>query len=335
MVVAALAAGGCSDGTSSVPPSTSTGINCAPRSMFVPLASARPPSGDAAVSDVAERDAAVSDVAESDAAVSDAAVSDADVCASLCPAQPEGAPAWYALRGCEAATVDGGAGTMCHYEAFCPGGRETAGVHTGAPAGRSAGELLAAMASLEHGAVHAFRRLARELAAHGAPASLQRAARRAIPEERRHARAMQGLAARYGATARRPSRAGAAAARDLEAFARENAVEGCVRETWGATLAAWQAARAHDPAVREAFAVIARDEARHADLAWRIARWADGVLPVDARDRVRAARHEAATALRAAARHEGLDDPQGRIGWPTRGPRAAMADVIAAHIARA
>lgn len=48
------------------------------------------------------------------------------------------------------------------------------------------------------------------------------------------------LAARYGATAPRP-RVERAPVRSLEDIAVENAVEGCVRETFGALVGAWQA----------------------------------------------------------------------------------------------
>ena len=50
-------------------------------------------------------------------------------------------------------------------------------------------------------------------------------------------------------------------------IARENAEEGCVRETFGALLAAHQAAYACDPEVREVMTRIAGDELRHAALA--------------------------------------------------------------------
>lgn len=48
---------------------------------------------------------------------------------------------------------------------------------------------------------------------------------------------------------------------------------GCVSETWAALLAHHQAARAHEPSVRSAFTEIARDETRHAQLAWDLHEW--------------------------------------------------------------
>jgi hypothetical protein len=53
----------------------------------------------------------------------------------------------------------------------------------------------------------------------------------------------------------------------------ENAVEGCVRETFGAVMAHVQALRATDPVVRSTMARIAVDESRHAALAWAVHAW--------------------------------------------------------------
>jgi len=70
-----------------------------------------------------------------------------------------------------------------------------------------------------------------------------------------------------------------------------------VRETFGALLAAWQGKAAGDPKVRAAMRVIARDEARHAELAWHVARWIEGRLSPAARARVHAARRRAVATL--------------------------------------
>jgi hypothetical protein len=63
----------------------------------------------------------------------------------------------------------------------------------------------------------------------------------------------------------------------------DGVVEGCVGETFGALLLTWQAERAEDPRVRRALAAIARDEARHAALAWEV--WAWGAALLGARER--------------------------------------------------
>jgi hypothetical protein len=84
--------------------------------------------------------------------------------------------------------------------------------------------------------------------------------------------------------------------RALEAIAIENAIEGCVRETFGALVAAWQAREARDPVVRAVMKRIARDETNHASLGWAIDTWARTRLDRAARRRVDAAR---AVAVRA------------------------------------
>jgi hypothetical protein len=85
--------------------------------------------------------------------------------------------------------------------------------------------------------------------------------------------------------------------RSLGALARENAREGCVRETFGAMIAAHQAAHAADAVTRDAMAAIAVDESRHAQLAWEVDAWARATLPRDEARAVARARRDAATKL--------------------------------------
>jgi hypothetical protein len=85
--------------------------------------------------------------------------------------------------------------------------------------------------------------------------------------------------------------------RDLESIARENAVEGCVGETFGAAVAAWQAASSADAEIASAMRAIAPDELRHAALGWAVHAWIQRRLPTAARERVLAARDEAARDL--------------------------------------
>jgi hypothetical protein len=185
------------------------------------------------------------------------------------------------------------------------------------PAARSAaGAWLARAAWLEAASLHAFVRLAGELEQHRAPPALVRWALLAAQEEVRHTAVMTRLAARHGARPPVPEVA-PPRPRSLEALAIENAAEGCVRETWGAVIAEWQSRAAGDPEVRAAFAAIARDEARHAALAWAIDRWARTKLDPAACARVDAARvaavHELASATDLASAVLGLPDgPQAR-----------------------
>jgi hypothetical protein len=184
--------------------------------------------------------------------------------------------------------------------------------------GGTAARHLARMALLEAASVPAFARLARELEAHGAPAQLVARAHSAKEDEVRHARLLAGLAARGGAHSRGAFTRADEQARTLEPVAVENAVEGCVREAYGALLATYQAARATSPELREAFASIAEDERRHAALAADVDAWALDRLDGAARDRVEAARAGALAELAAT-----LD---GYVAWPALGlPSAAEA----------
>src|SRR5436305_808711 len=86
-----------------------------------------------------------------------------------------------------------------------------------------------------------------------------RATRDAERGEVRHARATARLARRFGGRYVRPT-VEAVGERTLEAIALENAVEGCVGESFGALVATWQSENATDAAVRDAFQAIAADE---------------------------------------------------------------------------
>jgi hypothetical protein len=158
------------------------------------------------------------------------------------------------------------------------------------------GERLAAMAYLEAVSVHAFERLGRELAAHGAPPSLLRDARRARRDEVRHTAMTTRLARSRGASPRlpeAPSRRATGAARPLFEIALENAVEGCVRETYGAVTGLVEAETSRDASLRRAMKQIAADECRHAELAWEVHAWAMARLSSDERRRVEAAMRDA------------------------------------------
>ena len=211
----------------------------------------------------------------------------------------------------------------------CAVGRRPPGLLPAAPYASSstAARYWTEAARLEAASVGAFRRLRRELAMHGAPRSLLDGARRAAREEVTHARMVSRLARAFGAEPE-PVRVSPMPLRDLETVAVENAIEGCVRETYGALVSFWQARAASHPAVREVFAQIAEDELSHAALAWQVAGWIEGRLPPEARDRVSTARREAIDAL--------LDELEADVGPELTAlagvpePRTALA--LAAHM---
>jgi hypothetical protein len=139
--------------------------------------------------------------------------------------------------------------------------------------------------------VHAFERLERELAAHGGSADLLRDARRARRDEQRHTAMMTRLAQREGGCVRRPDAPEPAPVRSLVAIAIENAVEGCVRESYGAVVGLIEAETAVDASVRRTMRSIAADECRHAELAWAVHAWAAPQLsPAEKEDVERAMR---------------------------------------------
>jgi hypothetical protein len=194
-------------------------------------------------------------------------------------------------------------------------GRRFAGFEGGACDERTLGAQLANMALLEAVSVHAFRDLRSELAGFGAPRGLLRGMSRAARDEVRHARRTRALARRFGAKLApvpRPS----AASRSLEDIARENAVEGCVRETFGALVAHYQSEHAKDPELRGALSRIARDETRHAALSWQLHAWLERRLDRAARQRVKQAQEAAARKLYAELATPGADDPENLAGFP-------------------
>ena len=94
-------------------------------------------------------------------------------------------------------------------------------------------------------------------------------------------------------------RSAAPVTRSLLDIACENAIEGCVRETFGALSAAWQARHARDAELALHFKRVARDEARHAALAWAVDAWLCERLTPSQRELVLTARARAASALAA------------------------------------
>jgi hypothetical protein len=154
------------------------------------------------------------------------------------------------------------------------------------------------IAYLEAVSIAAFANLRNELRHHGAPRRLVRAAERASRDERRHARTMSALARRHGARCRKP-RVVARPIRTLAEMALDNAVEGCVRETFGALVACYQALAAGDSGMRAAMKIIAQDETRHAALAWSIEAWIEPRLNASERGRVASAGRDAVAEIAA------------------------------------
>jgi hypothetical protein len=191
----------------------------------------------------------------------------------------------------------------------CAIGRRPAGLvarpePVGAPLDgiRALARFFAEAAHLEAASVFAFDRLAEELVMLGAPRALVDAALTSREDEVRHARMTRTMAKRFGGSVTAPVIETDEAERSPFAIALENAVEGCVRETYGALVAHWQAAHAEDRGIAAAMRAIADDETRHAGLAWEVAAWLEPRLGEDERRAVAAARAHALAALRAELR---------------------------------
>lgn len=159
---------------------------------------------------------------------------------------------------------------------------------------------LARAAWLEAASVFAFEELADSLRRFGAPTSLVERCLVAADEERRDARWVAALARRDGAEIawprRRPRRS------SLVQVALHNAVEGCVNEAWGAVEACLAAQGTGVEAA--VFGRLARDELRHAQLAWDLHAWFGTKLEPDDRARVAAAQRGAIVELGRWSRRE-------------------------------
>jgi hypothetical protein len=171
-------------------------------------------------------------------------------------------------------------------------------------------------ARLEALSVVAFRQLRAEVARHGAPRCIRAALSRAARDEKRHARSTGALARRFGGATPEVARGVPKQAFSLEAIAVDNIAEGCVRETFGALVANYQAKHATDLHVRAAMRRIARDETRHAATSWQLHRWLDPRLGARARNRVREAMDNAVRRLRAELTSAPPRDETSRAGLP-------------------
>ena len=222
---------------------------------------------------------------------------------------------------------------LCLTEPFPCEGRRPIGLRRVSHAALSGFDChLAAAAWLEAASIDAFRLLRRELRAAGAPRRLLRAASRSARDERRHARIAGALARRFGVAVSAVER-DPAPPRSLAELALENAVEGCVRETWGALVALRQARRASDSSVRAAMSRIAPDEVRHAELAWAVDRWLSQRLNAEQRRQVQRARLAALTELARELEQELPVAERARLGLPGRDEAAVMCAELARRMA--
>jgi hypothetical protein len=129
---------------------------------------------------------------------------------------------------------------------------------------------------MEHASIAAFARFTLHLLAVGAPSGLVRAAQEAMGDETNHAQLAFALAGAYGRADVGPG--ALAIDGSLDGFSVSHLVatllrEGCIGETVAAIEAREGLEHARDPGVRAVLAILARDELRHAELAWRTVAW--------------------------------------------------------------
>jgi hypothetical protein len=139
-------------------------------------------------------------------------------------------------------------------------------------------EEWASDALAEHASVASFSRFSLHLMAVAAPPELLQASHEAALDEIRHARLCFRLASIYAGEPLGPGplplEGDILGPLDLPSIAVAAVREGCIGETLASldASAAFEASRVKAP--REALSIIAEDEARHAELAWRFIRWA-------------------------------------------------------------
>lgn len=236
--------------------------------------------------------------------------------------------------------IDGGTHKVREADSNCIEGRRPANLAaTGVSWLASLGACFSEIAHMEAAAVLAFDVLEGQLRDLGAPRALRDRAARARADEVAHAGITERLAHRFGQAPKTPQ-VGAASGQTAETalfrLALENAVEGCVREAYGAVVAAYQGANAADPEVRAAFAQIALDEAQHAELSFDIDAWVMPRLDAGERRRIEAAKTQAWIDLAASCDVEPAPEVVRVAGIPTaREARALLAELVWAATATA
>lgn len=132
------------------------------------------------------------------------------------------------------------------------------------------------VARMEHASIAAFARFTLQLLALGAPPDLVLDAQRATADETMHARMAFAVASAYGGRETGPGALaieGSLDGGDVGAFLATLLREGCIGETRAAIEAREELEGTRDPVVRGILETIARDETRHAVLAWRTLAW--------------------------------------------------------------
>jgi hypothetical protein len=133
------------------------------------------------------------------------------------------------------------------------------------------------MGQMEHASIAAFARFSLQLLSLGAPPELVDACTQALADETAHTKLCFALASAYAGRAVGPGPLDISNSLHVTSLADIVDLviaEGCFGETSAALEALEAAETATDPVIEAAYAQIARDEQRHAELAFRFVRWA-------------------------------------------------------------
>ena len=180
----------------------------------------------------------------------------------------------------------------------------------------------------EASSVVAFLQLRVELQSHKAPQNLIDRCFQAAKEEVLHARKMSAFC--YEERGVAPALSfGSIPQRSLYELALDNAVEGCVFETFSALKAHYQAANATDERIQSLMQEIARDETSHAQLAWDIHSWLMHHLSEEQQASIRQAQRQALAQLRQDNMNQLSGASAKRLGLPG----SELAEKFAAKLA--
>jgi hypothetical protein len=148
------------------------------------------------------------------------------------------------------------------------------------------------MGQMEHASIAAFARFSLQLLSLGAPPQLVEACTAALADETAHTKLCFDIASAYSGHAVGPGPLdidGSVNASSLEDIVDLVIAEGCFGETSAALEALEAADAAADPMIVAAYAKIAEDEQRHAELAFRFVKWALELAPSAVIERLNAA----------------------------------------------
>jgi hypothetical protein len=185
------------------------------------------------------------------------------------------------------------------------------------------GQYLADMTAMETAAITAFYNLSLELEAYDAPADLIARARQAVLEETRHSEMAALLAASFDAEMPEVT-VDDFCLRSLYEIAIENAVEGCVNETFAAACGLWQSEYAQLYVFRKVIGHITEEEMGHAALSWEIHQWIMPQLSEAQQEQIRLAQAEAVDSLVSDFKQESNPVLQQAFGLPTKDDAARL-----------